>query len=172
MESHPTYTHPTFDHFLHFHLGSLAFEQENDDKKWTGAHVLQALKQKGFPFDYTRLGADVHRLNDGARNPQLMCAEGEPTLAALTFLADKRQTDREHDRDRTYGPITITATDNLEAFAAYYDAAVRDFFTSSVARTLFTDPTTMKTSWYGKVNSYGQKRYLEAIERVARTSSS
>lgn len=166
MEAPPTYTHPTFDHFLHFHLGPLAVAQESDGNIWTGSRILQALKKKGFPFDDTRLAADVHRLDDGRGNNSnlmLMCAEGEPTLAALTFLAGKRKSDRENDRDRSYGPITITATANLEAFAAYYDAAARDLFTSSVMQTLFADPTTMKTSWYGKVNSYDQKRYLEAI---------
>ena len=166
MEAPPTYTHPTFDHFLHFHLGPLAIAQETDGTIWTGSRIRQALKKKGFPFDDTRLGADVHRLDEGRGNNgnlMLMCTKGEPTLAALTFLADKRKADRENDRDRSYGPITITATDNLEDFTAYYDAAARDLFTSSVMQTLFADPTTMKTSWYGKVNSYDQKRYLEAI---------
>ena len=166
MEAPPTYTHPTLDHFLHFHLGPLTFARKSEDEAWTGARVLEALMNKGFPFEDTCLGADVHRLENNARknnNPPLMCAGGESTTVALSFLADKKQADHENDRDRSYGPITITATNNPEEVAAYYDTAVRDLFTSSVMQTLFADATTMKTSWYGQVNSHDQKRYLEAI---------
>ena len=166
MEAPLTYTHPTLDHFLQFHLGPLALAQNDDEAPWSGRHLFEVLSKKGFPFDHTRLGADVHRIENGkekSKNPMLMCAEGEPTRVALSFLADKRLTDCEHDRDRAYGPITIAATSNAEEVAAYYDTAVRDLFTSSVIQTLFADTTTMKTSWYGQVNSYNQKRYLEAI---------
>ena len=166
MEAPLTYTHPTLDHFLQLHLGPLALDQKDDEAPWSGPRLLEFLSKKGFPFDHTHLGADVHRIENGQekpKNPMLMCAEGESTRVALSFLADKRLTDREHDRDRTYGPITITATSDSEEVAAYYDAAVRDLFTNSVLQNLFSDATTMKTSWYGQVNSYGQKRYLEAI---------
>ena len=166
MKAPLAYTHPTLDDFLQFHLGPLAFAQKNADEAWSGRRVLEALDRKGFPFDHTCLGADVHRLEQDklkSKNPTLMCSKGEPTLIALSFLADKRQTDRDNNHDRTYGPITIAATDNPEAVAAYYDAAVRNLFTSSVVQTLFADTTTMKISWYGQVNSYDQKQYLEAI---------
>ena len=166
METAATYTHPTLEHFLRFHLGPLSFDLKGGEVAWTSQRIMVALMKKGFPFPDTCLGADVHLLVESAVDANkltLMCAEGEASATGITFLVDKTLTDHENNRKRAYGPVTITSTDNHEACVAYYDNAVRSIFASSVVQTLFADPATMKTSWYGKVNSFDQKKYLGEI---------
>ncbi len=166
MKTAATYTHPTLDHFLRFHLGPLSFDLEGSEVAWTSQRIMVALTKKGFPFSDTYLGADVHLLDKSlvdANKLTLMCAEGEASHMGIAFLVGKVLTDRDNNRKRDYGPVTITSKDNHEACVAYYDNAVRSIFASSVVQTLFADPATMKTSWYGKVNSFDQKKYLEEI---------
>ena len=127
---------------------------------------MVALTKKGFPFPDTCLGAEVHLLDQSvvdANKLTLMCAGGEDSHTGIAFLVGKLLTDRDNNRKRDYGPVTITSKDNHEACVAYYDNAVRSIFASSVVQTLFADPATLKTSWYGKVNSFDQKKYLEEI---------
>lgn len=165
MKEASTYTHPTFEHFLHFHLGLFGFGPEGDGEALSGAKIVKILERKHFPFAYTRLGADVHRTEHGEKSnkQQLMCAKGESTAAAIAFVGDQKKADTENNRERTYGPIVIEVTDEQEEVMAYYDKASRAIFSDSVSRTLFADPTTVKTSWYGQVNSFSQKKYLENI---------
>ncbi len=164
MKTVPTFTHPTFDQFLQFHLGPYAFSDDREEEEWTASRVIEALKTKGFPLEHTLLGADVHLLDEGIGNRlRLLCTKGEIASTAIAFLAGKTLADRENNQNRRYGPLVIASTDNHEDFVAYYDYAVRDIFRSSVMRTLFADSATQKTSWYGKVNGYDQRRYLEEI---------
>jgi len=166
METAATFTHPTLDHFLRFHLGPLSFDLEGSEVVWTSHRIMVALAKKGFPFPDTCLGAEVHILDQSvvdANKLTLMCTAGEDSHTGISFLVGKLLTDRDNNRKRDYGPVTITSTGNHEACVAYYDNAVRSIFASSVVKTLFADPATMKTSWYGKVNSFDQKKYLEEI---------
>ncbi|MFQ5569470.1 MAG: hypothetical protein ACE5G0_07330 [Rhodothermales bacterium] len=162
----PAYTHPTFNHFLHFHLGPFLFANDQVADKLTVSDIMRLLDKKGFPFKHTQLREDVFRRDDPSDQENgltLMCAKGEPIHTALQFLTSKMLTDRDINKDRDYGPIIIEATDKHDSFVAYYDHVVRDIFTSSVAQSLYTDPTTMKTSWYGQVNAHNQEKYLEKI---------
>ncbi len=164
MKTCPTFTHPTFDQFLLFHLGPYAFSDDREEGKWTVALIIEALKTKGFSLEHTALGADVHLLDEDIGNRiRLLCTKGEPASTAIAFLAGKMLKDRENNQNRRYGPLVIASMDNHEDFVAYYDYAVRDIFRSSVNRTLFADSATRKTSWYGRVNGYDQRRYLEEI---------
>ncbi len=165
MKTALTFTHPTFEQFLLFHLGPYAFTDEYQEELWTANRVVDALRQKGFPFDHTRIGANVHLMNEslGKKAPTLLCAKGESTAPAIAFLAGKTLTDRENNWERAYGPVVIASTHYHDDFVTYYDAAVRDVFKSSIIRTLFADPATLKTSWYGRVNGYAIRKYLEDI---------
>ena len=161
LKSCPSFTHPTFDQFLLFHLGPYAFDEDYQENRWTDARVMDALRQKGFPLEHTRIGANVHIMGDDlGKRPTLLCAKGEPAAPALAFLAGKALADRENGRDRQYGPVVIASTHYHDDFVAYYDNAVRDVFKSSIIRTLFADASTLKTSWYGRVNGYAPKKYL------------
>ncbi len=166
MKTAATYTHPTLNHFLRFHLGPLSFDLEDSDERWTIRRIMVALTKKGFPFPDTCLGDEVHILDQSvvdANKLTLMCTKGEASDTGIAFLIGKLLNDRDNNRKRDYGPVTITSTKNHEGCVTYYDNAVRSIFASSVVQTLFADTATMKTSWYGKVNSFDQKKYLEAI---------
>ncbi len=85
---------------------------------------MVALAKKGFPFPDTCLGAEVHILDQSvidANKLTLMCAGGEDSHTGIAFLVGKLLTDRDNNRKRGYGPVTITSTDNHEACVAYYD---------------------------------------------------
>ena len=164
MKTVPTFTHPTFDQFLQFHLGPYAFSDDPEEEEWTVSRVIKVLKTKGFPLEHTRLGADVHLLDEDIGNGlRLLCTKGELASRVIAFLAGKTLADRDNNHNRKYGPLVMASTDNHEDFVAYYDYAVRDIFRSSVTRTLFSNSATLKTSWYGRVNGYDQRKYLEEI---------
>ncbi len=89
---------------------------------------MVALTKKGFPFPDTCLGADVRLLDKSvvdANKLTLMCAGGEDSYTGIAFLVGKLLTDRDNNRKRDYGPVTITSTKNHEACVTYYDNAVR-----------------------------------------------
>ena len=166
MGSSAVYTHPTFRHFLRFHLGSQALAFEDEEKELTVRKILRALEDKSFPFRITTLKEDVYMKDkQGVKKGgiTLICTKGESTRKAITFLIEKISTDKEHNNLWQYGPLVIEATRHTDVLIRYYDQAVRSTFRESLARALYADPTTLTTSWYGIVNAHGQKRYLDEV---------
>lgn len=165
MENSVTYTHPTLSHFAIIHFGS--FDLKNADDEISSSNALvRRLAGQGFPFDSTQMGADAYltEVDDNGEEKQiLMVGKGESTKKALDFLFDKMLKDYENRRPREYGPIVIAPNGKEDRLLTYYDRAVRSVFSQFVSRTLFADAATMKTSWYGQVNSHGQKKYLEEV---------
>ncbi|QXD15838.1 hypothetical protein GQ464_002495 [Rhodocaloribacter litoris] len=166
MKDAPVYTHPTFEHFLRFHLDTLDLGREEEATDQVVARLMSHLKKKAFPLGRTTLAKDVHVLQGetgGEKGLKLVCTAGEATEKAFPFLIEKMVNDRRNDRCRHYGPIVIASEGEPREFLRYYDQAVRNVFMVHIARSIFFDPATMKTSWYGQVNSHLHKRYLEEI---------
>lgn len=172
------YTHPTLEHFLRFHLGSHALMMEASDPQDMLQYYLRLLNQQEFPFENINLGENVYRYEygppahppaNGTTAPKLMCTAGESSLQALTFLIEKVLVDQRNDRKRKYGPIVLVATRQPRAFVDYYDRVVQKVFKESVTKSLYADPATMKTSWYGQVNAHLQKKYLDDVIRQLMT---
>ncbi len=166
MKDAPEYVHPTFEHFLRFHIEAPDFGRDDEGVEQVVAWIMAMLKKQGFPFATTLLSKDVHVLqSDGPeeRGLKLVCAAGEATEKAIPFLIEKMVNDKRHDRKRHYGPIAIISKGDPHEFLQFYDRAVRNVFMHNIARSMYFDPATMKTSWYGQVNSHLHKRYLDEI---------
>lgn len=124
------------------------------------------MRDKGFALEETCLDKNVYVLNIaelGDKGIKLICTKGEGSSKAIEFLVEKLITDHQNDRSRQYGPIVITSNGKHKKLLAYYDTAVQSVFRQSISESLYLDPATMKTSWYGEVNAHQQKRILNDI---------
>lgn len=164
MKSRHSYYHPTFDHFLQFHLGHVDLKLDTS-RSHMPENLLDYLDTNSFPTRQTFLEKDVRVLDsDNPDSPlSLLCVKGESAAKAIPFLYSKILADYANMRPRPYGPIILTAPKGNPKLATYYDETVSKLFQTSVLRALYADPATMKISWYGRVNAHDQQRYLSAI---------
>lgn len=163
MTTPTPYRHPHFKHFLKIHLGTFQFDAEAAEEMSPDT-LIKVLRQRGFPFNSTKMGQSVSQLeSEDGESGKLICGEGESTETVLQFLFDKTLKDFANGRTGRYGPIVIAPTAEDDSLVEYYDKVIRYVFNRSIARSLFADPTTMKTSWYGQVNAHSQKRFLDDV---------
>ncbi len=165
MRETPVYKHPTFEHFLRFHVDDFTFIYEEESREHAVKRHLFALTRKGFPLENTRLDQDVYVLDessDGAKGLSLVCTKGEMATIAMPFLIEKMVTDYQNGRSRQYGPIVLGYQGDPKFFLHYYDAAVQRVFLQSARRSIYFEPVTKRTSWYGEVNAHDQRRFLDA----------
>lgn len=162
----PEYSHPTFRHFLQFHIGPFVLDNETREDH-TVINIVKLMKRREFPFSNTCLGADVHLLNKNghalAEGLTFMCTQGESSLHAVEFLSSKVLADFDNKHEYNYGPIIITSKHKPSELTKYYTGIVKDIFHGSIRKSIIADHVNIKTNWYGRVNAHEQKKYLDAI---------
>ncbi len=164
MKDTPLYTHPSFDHFLRFHIDDFTIIYEEERRENAVRRHLFALDRKGFPLKKTHLDQEVYVLEEESsdgRGIKLVCAKGEKALVAMPFLIEKMVADHQNGRSRKYGPIVLGYQGDSKFFMRYYDAAVQRVFLQNARRSIYVEPATKRTSWYSEVNGHDQRRFLD-----------
>lgn len=167
MKTQRPFSHPTFDHFLQFHLGHANLNLEGSTAGLP-PDIIEHLNEHDFPTRDTYLEEDVRVLDseDPDSPLSLLCVKGASALKAIPFLYGKVLADYANMRPRRYGPIVLTAPKDGSRLSRYYDDTVSRVFQGSVLRALYADPATMKISWYGRVNAHDQQQYLGGIIKL------
>lgn len=158
-----SYVHPSFEHFLLINLNenSLADIINHTDSEG----VIKSLRERGFPFASTCIGQDVRILKSRAYSGpiSLISRLSEPTEQVIRFLYDHVARDHDYDLPKRYGPFVVESEEDQSSLVAYYDKTIRRIFFAQVVHALYSDPVTLMTAWYSRVNAHHQKHYLEAI---------